>query len=82
MLWLYHDGEILISAMFAIGKGGICKVRYPGVQLQYFCSLLSYVSLQVLSISCAWCWWAFAVGYVGRRKQKNKSWYGLVCVGR
>ena len=45
LVWLYHDGEISTSVMFAIvkghGRGGICDVRYPGVQLKYVCSLLS-----------------------------------------
>jgi hypothetical protein len=34
LVWLYHDGEISTSVMFAIVKGhggGICDVRYPGV---------------------------------------------------
>ena len=28
----------------------ICAVRYPGVQLKYVCSLLSYVGLQLLFV--------------------------------
>ena len=34
LVWLYHDGEISTSVMFAIEGGtggGICDVRYPGV---------------------------------------------------
>ena len=61
--------------MFAIvkghGRGGICDVRYPGVQLKYVCSLLSYVSLHLLYISSVCCWWAFIYGFCGEEKTKE-----------
>jgi hypothetical protein len=55
LVWLYHDGEISTSVMFPIVKGHGGGVSVMCVILgcigQVFCSLLSYVSLQLLS-SC------------------------------
>ena len=50
-----------------------------GFIAQVYCLLLSFVTLQLLSISIVYCWWAFAMDSVERRKPKNKSRCGL-CV--
>jgi hypothetical protein len=70
MVMSRHDGEISTSVVFVMcycygtrGGGGDlwCALSW-GVQLKCVCSLLSYVGLQLLSISGVYCWWAFAMG--------------------